>query len=140
MDREDRQVRVATSALIINDHELLMVKRAGEPDRGLWSLPGGLVELGETIEDALVREVGEETGLTIRPIELAAVTQLIGRDKQATPPYHYIVVTMRAAVVGGVPKPGGDAEAVEWVPLKEVPRRKLARGVEAVLSTLGLTG
>jgi 8-oxo-dGTP diphosphatase len=140
LNSEDRQVRVATSALIINDQKILLVKKAREPNKGLWSLPGGLVELGETIEEALVREVNEETGLSIRPTGVAAITQLIQREKQATQPYHYIIVTMTATLVGGTPKPGGDAEAMEWVPLKEVHKRKLAQGVDAVLSTLGLTG
>jgi 8-oxo-dGTP diphosphatase len=92
-----------------------MVRRGREPAKDLWSLPGGRVERGEYISDALAREVKEETGLDVTAGELVGIFEIVGDG------HHYVVLDFAAdASRGGDPQPGGDAAEVRWVPLKEV--------------------
>jgi 8-oxo-dGTP diphosphatase len=88
---------------------LLLIKRAHDPGRGLWSLPGGRVEPGETDAAAVVRELLEETGLSVRP------GALVGRVERPAPAGVYEIFDYAAVVVGGSPRAGDDADAVGWV-------------------------
>lgn len=109
------QPQIAVGAIVIHDGALLMVQRAQDPGKGLWSLPGGRVERGEYLADALRREVEEETGLTVEMGELAGILEVPGDE------FHYVILDFHATLDGdATPVPGTDAGDVRWVPLKEV--------------------
>lgn len=98
----------------------LLVRRGKEPLRGRWVVPGGTVELGETLEDAVVREVREETGLAVRPLEVMKVFDAIERDAAGVR-FHYVVVDYRCAFVAGDLRAGSDAEDAAWVGETDLP-------------------
>lgn len=109
------QPQIAVGAIVIENDKLLMVQRANDPGKGLWSLPGGRVEHGEYLSDALSREVLEETGLRVEPGELVGILEVPGKE------LHYVILDYHATLVGEPsPTPGTDAKDVRWVPLKEV--------------------
>lgn len=100
---------------MVHDDALLMVQRANDPGKGLWSVPGGRVEAGEFLADALRREVREETGLEVDVGELAGILEVPGDE------LHYVILDYHAAVTGSPePMASGDAGDVRWVPLDEV--------------------
>lgn len=94
--------------------QVLLVQRSREPSLGMWALPGGLVEIGETLADALVREVAEETGLTVRPGPFIGSFEPILRDDEGRVRFHYVVLDYLALWEAGVPQAGDDAGAVGW--------------------------
>lgn len=107
--------QIAVGAIVIHNDALLMVQRANDPGKGLWSLPGGRVEHGEFLADALRREVREETGLEVEVGELAGILEVPGDD------LHYVILDYHAAVTESAdPQAAGDAGAVAWVPLDRV--------------------
>jgi 8-oxo-dGTP diphosphatase len=107
--------RLAVGAVVVKDDALLMVRRGGDPGRGLWSLPGGHVERGEYISNALAREVKEETGVDVTAGELIGIFEIVGSD------HHFVVLDFAAeALSSGDPVAAGDADEARWVPLKEV--------------------
>jgi ADP-ribose pyrophosphatase YjhB (NUDIX family) len=107
--------QVAVGAIVVHDDALLMVQRAHEPGKGLWSIPGGRVESGELLADALRREVAEETGLAIDVGELAGILEVPGEE------LHYVILDFHATVAGDIDVTvGGDAGDARWVPLREV--------------------
>ena len=109
-------ITLAVGGIVIRDGRLLMVRRAQEPARGLWSVPGGKVERSEYLSDALRREVREETGLEIDVGELAGLFEVIGDDD------HYVVMDFLATYSGeDEPRPGDDVDRVRWVPLEDIP-------------------
>ena len=113
---------LAVSAVVIDDGRLLMVRRGGGPAAGRWSVPGGRVEADESLSEALIREVGEETGAVVVPGGLLGVVEVIADDG------HWVILGYEADIVsaaGGL-RAGDDADAVEWVRLAEVLDRELA--------------
>ena len=107
--------QLAVGSVVVKDNALLMVRRGGGPGRGLWSLPGGRVERGEYISDALAREVKEETGVDIAPGELIGIFEIVGDD------HHYVVLDFAGDPLSeSEPTAAGDAAEARWVPLKEV--------------------
>jgi 8-oxo-dGTP diphosphatase len=105
---------VGVGAVVIHDGRVLLIRRGKEPLRGRWVIPGGTVEAGETLQEALVREVWEETGLTVRPGEVVLVFDRILRDEGELR-YHYVIVDYLCEYVTGTPQAGTDAEAVALV-------------------------
>jgi 8-oxo-dGTP diphosphatase len=109
-------ITLAVGAIVIRDGHLLMVRRAQEPARGLWSVPGGKVERSEYLSDALKREVREETGLEIDVGELAGFFEVISDDD------HYVIMDFLSTYSGSdAPRPGDDVDRVRWVPLVDIP-------------------
>lgn len=106
--------KVGVGAVVIHDGRVLLIRRGKEPLRGRWVIPGGTVEAGETLQEALVREVWEETGLTVRPGEVVLVFDRILRDEGELR-YHYVIVDYLCEYVTGTPQAGTDAEAVALV-------------------------
>jgi 8-oxo-dGTP diphosphatase len=104
----------AVSALIVQDGKVLLVKRGCEPNKGLWSLPGGSIELGETAREAAAREVLEETGLAIAVGEPAGAHDVISRDGDQIS-FHYVIITFHAKVISGELRAGSDASDARWV-------------------------
>jgi len=105
---------VAVGAVVLKQGALLMVQRGREPAKGQWSLPGGRVEHGEYLVDAVAREVKEETGIDIEVVELAGIFEVPGDP-------HFVVLDYVAtAAEGAHPRPGEDAAQARWVPLDEI--------------------
>jgi 8-oxo-dGTP diphosphatase len=111
------QPLVGVGAVVFKEDEVLLVRRGQEPARGSWSLPGGLVELGETMTAAIHRELAEETGLTVRLLAIAAVLERIFPDPDGRIAYHYVLVDYLGDYVGGELMPGSDITAARFVPL-----------------------
>jgi len=105
---------------VLREDRVLLVRRKREPAAGLWSIPGGVVRLGETLEEACRREVLEETGLEVEPVRPVWAFDLIERDGSGVR-FHYVVVDLLCVPVGGSLRPGGDAKEVRWFRLSEVP-------------------
>lgn len=112
---------------------ILLVERGGKPLKGYWSLPGGLVEPGEQLEDAVRREVKEETGLEIQPMRLFEIFQRIMRDAQGRVEYHYVLADYVCKVVGGKLRAGDDVSRAEWARRSELGRYRITEGTLEVI-------
>ncbi len=110
----------AVSAFVFREGDVLLVKRRDEPSRGLWSPPGGSLELGETVEQAAVRETREETGLIVRPTGVLDVRSVIVHDEAGRVRWHYVLVGIGCDWVSGEPFPATDAENARFIPLAEL--------------------
>jgi 8-oxo-dGTP diphosphatase len=131
----DRPI-VAVGAVILDGDRVLLVQRGQEPLKGEWSLPGGAVELGETLEEALVREVREETSLDVAVGPMVEVFDSIRRDAGGRAEYHYIIIDYACRVRAGTPTAavcGSDAADVRWVPLPELDRYRVTGTAIAVI-------
>lgn len=106
--------RVGVGAVVVHDGRVLLIRRGKDPLRGRWVVPGGTVELGETLEEALVREVQEETGVTVRPLEVVLVFDRILREGGQVN-YHYVIIDYLCDYVSGTPRAGSDAEDAAFV-------------------------
>ena len=112
---------------------MLLVERAGEPLKGWWSIPGGLLETGEKLEDAVRREVHEETGLQVEIVYRFDIFERIMRDADGCTEYHYVLVDYVCKAVDGKPVPGDDVSRVEWVRFARLHDYKVTAGtIEAV--------
>ncbi|TVR95598.1 MAG: NUDIX domain-containing protein [Rhodospirillales bacterium] len=100
--------------------EVLLIRRANPPRQGEWSLPGGLVQLGETVADATCREVLEETGVAARPLGVVDVVDLIDRDAAGGVIYHYTLVELVLAWERGEPAAASDAAEARWFPVAQI--------------------
>jgi 8-oxo-dGTP diphosphatase len=112
---------------------ILLVERAGKPLKGYWSLPGGLVETGELLEDALRREILEETGLRIQPVRFFEFFERIMRDAEGRAEYHYLLADYICRVVGGNLQPATDVSRAAWVRCSELNNYKITEGTRAVI-------
>jgi ADP-ribose pyrophosphatase YjhB (NUDIX family) len=115
MQREYPEVPlVGVGAVVVKDGRVLLVQRGREPLKGHWSLPGGMLELGEALTAGVVREVREETGLTVEVVELVELLDRIHREGERVR-YHYVIADYLCRLVEGELKAASDAEAVRWV-------------------------
>lgn len=122
----------AVGAVVIHDGRLLLIRRGRGPAIGQWSVPGGRVEWGETLAQAVEREVAEETGLAVRCGPFIGWVERMGRG------HHYVILDFRAEVVGDPPvilRAGDDAAEAAWVPLSEVSTVDLVDGMLSFLRT-----
>jgi len=120
-------------ALIFRRKSILLVQRARNPLKDYWSLPGGLIETGETVEAALQREVLEETGLIVRPRKMFEIFERIILDAEGRAEYHYILHDYLCTVVGGKLEAGDDAGRVAWVPHGKLKTLQLTEGTLDVI-------
>jgi 8-oxo-dGTP diphosphatase len=121
-------------ALIFENGKILLVERAGEPLKGWWSLPGGVVETGEPLEYALRREVREETGLEVGDLRLVEVFERIMPDAEGKPEYHYVLIDYLCHPTGGTLQAGDDASRVAWVTEQELAGMKITEGTPGVIA------
>jgi ADP-ribose pyrophosphatase YjhB (NUDIX family) len=105
---------VGVGAVVEDAGRVLLVRRGREPLKGHWSLPGGMLELGEALTAGVVREVEEETGLIVEPVELIELLDRIHRDGERIR-YHYVIADYLCRVAGGVLKAASDADEARWV-------------------------
>ncbi len=112
---------------------ILLVERGGNPLKGFWSLPGGLVETGETLEEAVRREILEETGLRVQPVGGLEIFERIMRDAQGKAEYHYVLADYVCKVVGGSLRAGDDVSRVEWVRRSELMNYRITEGTREVI-------
>ncbi len=125
----------AVGAVVVEHAALLLVRRGHEPEAGSWSVPGGRVEHGETLAQAVEREVLEETGLTVR------CGELVGWVERIDARHHFVILDFTASPVADPPwslSAGGDAADARWVPLPDVPGLGLVNGLEAFLRRHGV--
>jgi len=111
---------IAVGAIIHDGARIVVIRRDREPAKGRWTFPGGGIELGETVRDALRREALEETGLEVEAGQLAAIVDRILPDNAGRIQYHYVILDFLARPVAGVLRPGDDASDVRWVGLSEL--------------------
>ena len=124
--------QTAVGVIVFRDDKVLLVKRANRPGQGLWAIPGGRVELGETLKEAARREVKEETGVSISPTEPIYVFEVIERDDEGDIRFHYVIIDLLAEYLSGEVNPGTDASEARWISsaeLKELPVTKTTREV-----------
>ena len=112
----DRPV-IGVGAVVLDGDRVLLIKRGHAPLKGQWSLPGGSVEVGETLEQAIAREVLEETGLTVDVGPMVEVLDRISRDIDGRVEHHFVLVDFVCRPSGGVLRSASDAEDAAWVPL-----------------------
>jgi len=105
---------VGVGAVVVRDGRVLLVRRGSEPLKGHWTLPGGLLEVGESLREGVAREVKEETGLQVEPIELVELLERIHRE-QGQVRFHYVIADYLCRVTGGELCAASDADAVRWV-------------------------
>jgi mutator protein MutT len=110
---------LGVGAVIISQGKILLEKRLNMPGKGKWSIPGGLVELGESIEQAVVRETREETCLEVGEPQLLDVVENVDLDEKGRVKYHFVIVDYLVKVKSGVTKAASDAGELRWVPLDE---------------------
>ena len=121
--------RVGVGAVVLHEDRVLLVKRGNAPARGKWSLPGGLVNLGETTRAAVVREVAEECGLTITVAEVAGVVDRVTRDAEGRVKYHYVLVDYLAHPESTQIRSGSDAAEARWVEIGRVAELDVTEGL-----------
>ncbi len=125
---------VGASALIRDGkNRVVLIKRVSDPGKGLWALPGGLVEPGEGIRDTAIREVEEETGLKIKLLDLFGVYDVIGRDGKGDLRYHYVVVCFEGEPMGGELRRGKDVSDVRWFSPSELNEKIITETTSQVL-------
>jgi len=126
----------AVGVIVIRGDKVLLVKRCNPPGKGLWSIPGGCIELGETLQEAAERELKEETGVAIRARKPVYTFDVIDRDDQGRIRFHYVIVDLLADYVNGEPNPGSDACEARWVTLQELEELPVSRITREVLKKM----
>jgi 8-oxo-dGTP diphosphatase len=124
---------VGVGAIILEGDRVLLVKRAHPPIQGQWSIPGGVLEVGEMVRDAAIREAREETGLIVEPGELLGVYDRILRDPENRVQYHYVLVDFLCRPMGGELLAASDAAEVRWFTREELPALSLAEDTQDVI-------
>jgi ADP-ribose pyrophosphatase YjhB (NUDIX family) len=120
-------------AVILNRDRVLLVERGKSPLKGYWSLPGGVLETGERLEEGIRREVLEETGLAVKPLCVITIFERIMRDARGQAEYHYVLIDYLCRVTGGTLKAADDVSRAEWVERRRLARYKITEGTLPVI-------
>jgi 8-oxo-dGTP diphosphatase len=120
-------------ALLFDRDRILLVERGKDPLKGYWSLPGGVLEAGETLEEGVIREVREETGLEVKPLGVLEIFERIIRDSQGAPEYHYVLIDYICRVTGGSLAAADDVSRVAWVPRRRLSTYSITEGTLPVI-------
>lgn len=124
---------LAVSAAIVRDGKVLVVRRARNPALHLYTLPGGLVEIGETLEDAIVREVREETALAVAPVALAGHREVIARDAQDRIERHFVILAFAARWLSGEPVLNEELDDARWLTPAELVDLRTTEGLAEIV-------
>jgi ADP-ribose pyrophosphatase YjhB (NUDIX family) len=125
---------IGISALILRDERMLLVKRSKEPSKGKWSIPGGRLELGETISEAVMREVLEECDVRIDVIRVLEVMDNIIKDDDGKIRYHFVLIDLLANYVSGEPRAQSDAQECCWITPAELDGLEMNPRLRAVIT------
>ena len=128
----DRPV-VGVGGVVLLDGRAVLIRRGSEPLKGEWSIPGGTLELGETLVEGVVRELREETGLDVRVLELIEVFERIFPDAAGKPQYHFVILDYLCEAVNGTPSPGGDVTDIALAAEHELSRYNLTPTATRIL-------
>lgn len=129
-------VKAGVSIALFRPGEVLLSQRGKDPYRGVWTLPGGHIEPGETAGEAAHRELREETGLTVEQLTFATVRDVIARDAQGALRAHYLLAVYRGIWVAGDAHAGSDSQAVRWTPIGELDEDELTDGTAELIRRL----
>ena len=132
--------RVGVGAVVIHEGRILLVKRASPPGKGFWAIPGGLVELGETVREAAERELLEETGISVRARDAFYLFDFIDRDADGTIRYHYVIVDFLADYLGGEPRAADDVSDARWLSPAEAAAMNLSPTTRKLLEQVKFIG
>ncbi len=124
---------LAVSAAILRDGKVLVVRRARKPALNLYTLPGGVVEVGETLHDAVVREVREETQLVIEPVALAGHREVIMRDAEGRAERHFVILSFAARWIGGEPVLNEELDDARWLAPSEIAGLRTTEGLAEIV-------
>ena len=124
---------LGVGALIFDGANILLVERAKDPLKGYWSLPGGILETGEKLEEAIRREVLEETGLEVEPLSIFEVFERIMPDASGRAEYHYVLIDYFCRPTGGRLEAASDVSRVAWAAEQELHEYRLTEGTLAVI-------
>lgn len=124
---------VGVGAIVIERDRVLLIKRGKPPLEGQWSIPGGMLEIGEELREAAVREAREETGIVVEAGELLGVFDRVIRDAEGRVQYHYVLIDFLCHVIGGELRAGGDASDVGWFTREEAAALPLMKDTKDVL-------
>jgi mutator protein MutT len=124
---------LGVGAIIREGDRIVLVERGQEPLKSEWSLPGGVVEVGETLKTAIRREVHEETGLEIEPLSVVEIFERVIRDAEGRPEYHYVLIDYLCRPVSGELRSGDDASAAVWVDRAELSKYRITEGTVGVI-------
>lgn len=124
---------LGVGALIFDGDAILLIERGQEPLKGHWTLPGGLVEAGELLEDAVRREIIEETGLQVEPLSVVEIFERILRDGEGKPEYHYVIVDYLCSLTGGTLSAASDVARAAWVRREDLSAYRLSEGTLGVI-------
>ncbi|HTM52296.1 MAG TPA: NUDIX hydrolase [Bryobacteraceae bacterium] len=120
-------------AIVIESGRVLLVKRGREPLKGFWSLPGGVLEVGETLVEGLRREMREETGLEIETLSVVEIFERIMRDASGAAEYHYVLIDYLCRVTGGTLEAGDDVSEACWVERERLGEYRITEGSVPVI-------
>src|SRR6266550_2210286 len=124
---------LGVGAIIIESGRVLLVERGREPLKGYWSLPGGVLEIGEKLADGIRREVMEETGLEIELLSVVEFFERIMKDADGVAEYHYVLIDYLCRVTGGVLQAGDDVSQARWVDRAALPEYRITEGTLPVI-------
>lgn len=127
----------AVGAVVVHDGAVLLVRRGRAPSRGVWAVPGGRIELGETLAEAAEREVREETGIRVRAGEPVWSFDSVVRDAEGRVAFHYVIVDLLADYVAGEPRAGDDALEARWSRPEDLPGMTVSPPTLELLERIG---
>jgi ADP-ribose pyrophosphatase YjhB (NUDIX family) len=125
---------LAVSAAIIRDGRVLVARRARGPALGVWTMPGGVVEAGETLIDALIREIAEETGMTIEPVALAGHREVLVRDDDKRVSRHFVILCFASRWIAGEPMLNEELAEARWLRPAELAGLKTTEGLAEIVA------
>ena len=124
---------VAVGGVVVHQSRVLLIRRGQPPLEGRWSIPGGILEIGETIAEGVERELREETGVRVRVLDLIEIYEKVLRDEEDQPQYHFVILDYTCEFVEGTAQAGGDVTEVKWVGEEELERLALTGAAKRVI-------